>query len=216
VIDDEQENDLEAVSEEMSERTCVGCRRKDDAKALLRLAVSPEPPYVAPDIGGRLGSLLGGGRNAPGRGLSVHPRRECIRLAVERGGIARSLRRSVTLDAAALTQAARSAYVQRTEGLLLAAGRRRLLTMGTDATRQALFGGGLAALVVASDAAGRREELVEMAERIGCHAVVFSTKSLLGRLFGREEVGVIGTLEAGNAAGSGERGPPAIALSEAE
>ena len=51
MIDDEQENDLEAVSEEMSERTCVGCRRKDDAKALLRLAVSPEPPYVAPDRG---------------------------------------------------------------------------------------------------------------------------------------------------------------------
>jgi predicted RNA-binding protein YlxR (DUF448 family)/ribosomal protein L7Ae-like RNA K-turn-binding protein len=182
---------VELVSEETNDRTCVGCRRKDDPAALLRLAVSPEPPFVAPDLGVR------GGRARPGRGLSVHPRLECIRAAAERGGIARSLRRAVQIDGEGLARAAAAAYARRCDGLLLAAGRRRLLTVGTDVTREALSQGRLEALVVAEDAAGRRDEVLGAAARLGCHALVFSTKERLGRLFGREEVGVLGILDAG-------------------
>jgi predicted RNA-binding protein YlxR (DUF448 family)/ribosomal protein L7Ae-like RNA K-turn-binding protein len=201
---------VQVVTEELNERTCVGCRRKDDPGALLRLAVSPEPPYVAPDLGRR------GGRERKGRGLSVHPRRACIRAAVERGGIARSLKRAVTLDADALLRAARDAYVRRTEGLLLGASRARLLTLGTDATREAFARGQVEALVVAEDAAGRREELVASAERLDRRALVFSTKGLLGRLFGRDEVGVIGILDAGVAAEVVESGQRAAELGSAD
>jgi predicted RNA-binding protein YlxR (DUF448 family) len=181
------------VSEERNDRTCVGCRRKDDPAALLRLVVSPEPPFVAPD----LGRGVRGGRTRAGRGLSVHPRLECIRAAADRGGIARSLRKAVHIEADALVRAVADAYARRADGLLLAAGRRRLLTVGTDVTREALARGQLEALLVAEDAAGRRDEVLDAARRLGCHAVVFSTKERLGRLFGRNEVGVIGILDAG-------------------
>lgn len=199
---------MEPVAEQMNDRTCVGCRRKEDPSALLRLVVSPEPPFVAPDLG------RGGGRSRPGRGLSVHPTLECIQAAAERGGIARSLKKAVRIETAALARAAADAYARRTDSLLLAAGRRRLLTIGTDVTREALAQGALHALLVATDAAGRRDEVLSAAARLGCHAVVFSTKERLGRLFGREEVGVIGILDAGVASAVVACGQRATALSD--
>jgi len=201
---------VDTVSVEDSERTCVGCRQKGEPGALMRLAVGDAPPWVAPDVGTR------GGPKRGGRGVWVHPRAACIRAAAERGGVSRSLKRSVTVDAKALLEASRSAYVRRLEGLLLAASRRRALTLGTDVTREALSNGKLEAVVVAEDAAGRRDDIVTGAARLGCHALVFSTKSLLGRLFGRDEVGVIGILERGIAAEVVESGQRLVDLSEAE
>jgi predicted RNA-binding protein YlxR (DUF448 family)/ribosomal protein L7Ae-like RNA K-turn-binding protein len=193
----------------------VGCREKAAPEGLVRLAVADVAPFVAPDVSYRAGR---GGRSHDrgGRGVWVHARKDCVRRATDKGGLSRALQREVRVESAWLLGALRDAFVRRIEGLLLAGSRRRVLTMGTDATREAMAEGRIAALVVASDALGRRDELVAAVERLDRRAIVFSTKSGLGRLFGRDEVGVIGILESGIAAEVVESGQRLLDLSEAE
>lgn len=201
------------VTEQTSERTCAGCRLKEAPEALVRLAVSDVAPFVAPDVASRGNARR---HERGGRGVWVHARTSCVRAATDKGGLSRALRRDVRVDGARLLEALRGAFQRRIEGLLLSASRKRALTLGTDATREALATGRLAALLVASDAAGRRDELEAAATRLERNVLIFSTKSSLGRLFGREEVGVIGILESGIAAEVVESGQRLLALSEAE
>jgi predicted RNA-binding protein YlxR (DUF448 family)/ribosomal protein L7Ae-like RNA K-turn-binding protein len=188
-------------SETNSERLCVGCRRTDSREELLRFAIGPDAPYLAPDLQRKLG----------GRGVSVHPTRACMELAMKRGGFARALKRDITrdgkIDVDALCGSAAMLYEKRAESLLIAAARRRKLAIGTDSVREALRSSirnegerspvFVETLVVSKDAEGRREELEALAERLGRHCVVLGTKNSLGRLFGRDEVGVLGILDRG-------------------
>lgn len=179
------------------ERTCVGCRQQDHKHALLRFAVrdvDPSAPKggdphgrLVPDVRARLG----------GRGVSVHPTRACLERAVKKGGFAKALRAKVDLDLDRICELAASQYLRRVEGLLVAGVRSRRVAVGTDAVRDALRDGELLVLVVASDAAGRRDELMAGAERLGRRCVVVGDKAWLGRLAGRGEVGVLGLLDGG-------------------
>jgi predicted RNA-binding protein YlxR (DUF448 family)/ribosomal protein L30E len=169
------------------ERTCAGCRQQDARDALLRFVVGPDEPRLVPDPRRRL----------PGRGVSVHPTRDCLRRAVERGGFARALRMKLAVDTEALCALVAAQYERRLEGLLAAARRNRSLVMGTEAVRTAFAEQAVPLLIVAHDAAGRREELTEQAMRLGGHCVVYGTKSELGRLMGRAELGVMAILDPG-------------------
>jgi len=168
-------------------RTCAGCREAAPRDALLRFAVAGVPPRLAPDPEHRL----------PGRGVSVHPRRSCI-VAAAKGGFARSLRTKVEVDASVLSQQAARIYERRVEGLLLAARRSRYLVIGTDAVRASLRdAAGTPTLVLARDAAGRRDELERLAASSGGACVLFGTKSELGRLLGRDEVAALAITDSG-------------------
>ena len=57
-----------------SRRMCAGCGARGERDDLVRLVVGEAAPYVAVDLGRKLG----------GRGVSVHPTRACIRLACAR------------------------------------------------------------------------------------------------------------------------------------
>ena len=72
------------------ERTCVGCRARAHASALLRCVSA--------------GGVLMVGRTAPGRGAWVHPAQACLDLAERRHAWARALR----LDSAPATTAVRA------------------------------------------------------------------------------------------------------------
>ena len=185
------------IEDEMAdpERTCAGCRQRDARDALLRFSVTPlrereGAPQLVPDPKRRL----------PGRGVSVHPTRECVRRAVDRGGFARALGAKLTLDAQSLCVMAAAQYARRLEGLLLAAQRSGALVVGTDPVRRLLAEEAPPLLLVAEDAAGRREEIAEHAARLGGRCAVYGLKEELGRLLGRAEVGVLAVLEAGIAA----------------
>jgi predicted RNA-binding protein YlxR (DUF448 family) len=182
---DESVGGCDAGEGEMGERLCVGCRRTSSLDELLRLAITSEPPWVIPDPRRRLG----------GRGLSVHPTRDCVEAAAKRGGFARALRRSVAVDVEALCTTAAALYAKRVESLLLVAARRKWLALGTEAVRAALGEGRLELLVVAADAVNRRDELTSVARRLGKRWIVFGTKHSLGKLFSRDELGVLGVLD---------------------
>ena len=179
---------MNAVSQpRAAERTCAGCREKRPSEDLVRLAVVPEPPYVVADARGRLG----------GRGVWIHADSACLETATRRGGIARSLRRPVNLDPVAIADAICGQVERRLEGLLLGAHRARKVAVGTDAVRDSLKEGRIRLLLVAEDAAGRREELMASAERLDKACVVFGAKADVGRLFGRDEVAVVAIEDGG-------------------
>ncbi|MDF8263299.1 YlxR family protein [Luteipulveratus flavus] len=79
-------------------RTCVGCRRRDDRSALLRVvaraAQEPDTATVAvvPDVEER----------RPGRGAWIHPTADCFEQAVRRRAFGRALRVSAPLDLSAV------------------------------------------------------------------------------------------------------------------
>jgi predicted RNA-binding protein YlxR (DUF448 family) len=181
------EREREEGPESVSTRTCVGCRAIAPRGDLLRLAALGEAPYVAPDLERKLG----------GRGMSVHWSRVCVVLAAKKGGFARALKRSVTIDPEALADDVVRVVVQRAESLLVAAARRKKLALGTEAVREALRGTGVEVLVIAGDADGRPEELEASAARLGGRCAVLGTKTSLGRLFGRDELGVLAILDRG-------------------
>ncbi|HEX2424594.1 MAG TPA: YlxR family protein [Actinomycetota bacterium] len=80
-------------------RTCVGCRRRAEKAALLRVVLGPDGLFAADPTG-----------RAPGRGAYVHPEAGCIDAAVRRGALARALRTGPqTGEAARLLEAVRSA-----------------------------------------------------------------------------------------------------------
>lgn len=187
-------------------RTCAGCRGIDAKAGLLRFVVAPVPPFLVPDVNDKLG----------GRGVSVHPTRKCLEAAVRRGGFAKVLKRAVPVGTDELARLAAEQYTRRAESLLVAARRANVIAVGTDAVREALREGKVAALVVAADAAGRREELEQSAERLGKRCVVLGTKASLGQLFGRDEVGVAAVLDAGIASALTRAAARALALLEAE
>jgi predicted RNA-binding protein YlxR (DUF448 family) len=69
-------------------RTCLGCRRRDDQRRLLRLVADRTTVVVDPR------------RRAPGRGAYVHPDPACVALAVKKRAFGRTLRAPVEAAAA--------------------------------------------------------------------------------------------------------------------
>lgn len=72
------------------QRTCVGCRQVVPAHELVRFVLVGD--VLTPDPS----------RHAPGRGAWLHADPQCVSLAAQRRGFARSLRRPV--DAALLNR----------------------------------------------------------------------------------------------------------------
>src|SRR5258706_12140837 len=65
-------------------RTCIGCRRRDDAATLVRLALSEDSVV-----------LWGASSSTPrpsGRGASIHAEATCVRAAVGSNAFARAFR----------------------------------------------------------------------------------------------------------------------------
>ena len=67
------------------ERTCVGCRQRAPQRELLRVVRRPSGGAAADPSG-----------KAPGRGAYVHRNQACVAQAMERGGMGRALKVSLS------------------------------------------------------------------------------------------------------------------------
>ena len=174
-----------------SARTCVGCRQHDTRDALLRLVAMPAPRgeaiVLVPDVRKR----------EAGRGVSVHARYRCLEGAVASGAFKRAFRTPITISARELARNARDGYERRAEGLLMAARRANKLTLGTEATRDAIVERRARLLLIAHDAEGSREDLERAAARLGRACLVWNTKHGLGRLFSRPTLSILAVLDTG-------------------
>ena len=163
-----------------SQRMCAGCGNRAERDELVRLVVGPSAPFVAVDLGRRL----------RGRGVSVHPRRSCVRTALLRGALARALRGVAQVEPESIERMIILQLTQRVHGLLSSALRIRRIAVGTDAVRSALLVNQGDLLVVAEDARGRAREIRKMATAIGCATTTWGKKAGLGEVFLRQELGV--------------------------
>lgn len=159
-------------------RTCVGCGRRDDARALVRL-VRGEGAEIAVDAAG----------GAFGRGAHVHPTAPCVAKAA-RGGLARAFKQGIQADPAALAASIADALERRMAGLILSARRTKAVEIGADAACEALEKG--APLVVVARDAGTVVQRGPVARAIAeGRAVAWQDKATLGALLGRDEVAVL-------------------------
>ncbi len=164
-----------------SRRMCAGCGTRTEPDDLVRLVVGPSAPFVAVDLGRRLG----------GRGVSVHPKKACIRSAALRGGLARALRGVAQVEPESLERMVVQQFERRAIGLLSSAQRARSLALGADAVRSALKANKGDLLIRAKDSRGRGDELAHAATARGCATATWGTKATVGDAFGRSELGVV-------------------------
>ena len=132
-----------------------------------------------------------------GRGAHVHPKRACLDKAA-RAGLARSFRCKVKVTGAELAAQVVSALDRRTTGLLMAAARTRGLTLGADATIEAIgrsAGDNLLVIVAADAGSIAQDSAIRHATDAG-NVVVFATKAALGALAGRGELAVVSVTNA--------------------
>ena len=170
-----------------SKRMCAGCGSRAGREELVRLVVADAAPFIAVDLGRRLG----------GRGVSVHPRRDCIRSATQRGGLARALRALPRVEPESIERMIVEQLEKRVLGLLSSAQRRRSLALGAEAVRSALQAGRGDLLIRAKDSRGRVNELSRMATALGCTTATWRTKGSLGDAFGRSDLGVLLVMDRG-------------------
>jgi predicted RNA-binding protein YlxR (DUF448 family) len=171
-------------------RTCAGCGRHEEADAMVRLVRGPGGE-VAVDAAARAVSRLAVG----GRGAHVHARPQCIAKACV-GGLARSFKAQVTVDAKTLSAAIVDACDRRVAGLVSAARRAGALAVGADAACAALEEGA-PLVVVASDAGSVVSRgAIERAVLAG-RAVAWKEKTAIGALLARNEVAVCAVLDVG-------------------
>ncbi|MGB5348148.1 MAG: DUF448 domain-containing protein [Polyangiales bacterium] len=164
-----------------SRRMCAGCGTRTEPDDLVRLVVGPSAPFVAVDLGRRLG----------GRGVSVHAKKACLRSAALRGGLARALRGIAQVEPESLERMVVQQFERRALGLLSSAQRARSLAVGADAVRSALKANKGDLLIRAKDSRGRGDELAQAATARGCATATWGTKASVGDAFGRSELGVV-------------------------
>jgi predicted RNA-binding protein YlxR (DUF448 family) len=170
-----------------STRMCAGCGQRAGRDEVVRLVVGEGAPFVAVDLGRRLG----------GRGVSVHPRKACIRSAALRGGLARALRGTAQVEPETIERMIVQKLEQRALGLASAARRTRSLALGTDAVRLALRAGKGYLLIRSKDSRGRGDELAHAASTLGCATVTWGTRASLGEAFARSELSVLLVMDPG-------------------
>ncbi len=164
-------------------RTCVGCGQGAAQKELLRFVLGADGEVIA-DLGHR----------SFGRGIWVHPRHECLGRA-QSHGFKRALRRAVEVPMAAILGAITRASERQIIGLLTGARGARALIGGSDAVREQ--GTALELLIIAADARAAAQQNWVSAWSARGRCVVWGTKAGFGVLFGREEVAVLGLMDAG-------------------
>jgi len=162
------------------ERSCVGCRQRDDAAQLLR--------FVARD--GRL--AIDVSRRLDGRGAWAHARQGCLERALKRGGFSYALHTKVHDELERLMPEAEAICAEdalRGLGLLRRAG---VLRFGRDEGLAAVGAGESSALWLATDAAPRTQRAAHRAaEERGTPVIEAGEARQLGQALGTAPVAVI-------------------------
>ena len=168
------------------ERTCIGCRevfKKDD---VIRIVAGPA------------GVVVDYREKMPGRAAYVCPRIECIRKALSRENLTRSLHTRVSPPTEQeFISMLELNGTEKIKSLIVMAAKAGMLTSGYSAVHDAVEKGRVKALLFASDLSdGTREKIVASGAAPERQAE-FLTRDEIGILLNRELVGVVGISDAG-------------------
>ncbi len=170
-----------------AERTCIGCRGVFKKNDVVRLVAGPSG--VAVDYREKL----------PGRGAYICLKEECIKKALSRGNLSRALRvEGPTLTVDVFVSLVSAAVKEKIRSLVLMAARAGKLSAGYSAVRDGIEKGRIRFVLYAVDLSdGSREKISPTAARAGIKEMELFSKDELGRMLGRELVGIIGVEDNG-------------------
>jgi len=176
------------------ERTCIGCRgifKKDD---VVRIVAGPYADASSP---GGQSVVIDYREKLPGRAAYVCPKRECIKVAIEKGHFSRALRLKVkSLSFGDFIERLTAAMQERIKSLLAMSAKAGKLAAGYSAVQDALEKGRVQLLLYAKDISEGTKEKV-MIPAASLPEVTLFSRDELGRLLNREFIGVIGIEDKG-------------------
>jgi len=165
-------------------RTCAGCGEARSPREMIRVVAGPDGKAHV-DLSGK----------APGRGCYLDPRTKCVREAVKRKRIGRTLRKErLTIDGDALLAQAVVGVEKQLEKLLSLARKSGRVVSGAETVHRSLASGAVKYLLVAADASAQTiERLIGwgMANEAKVYQVALSVDDL-GRVLGKAPRAVAG------------------------
>ena len=149
-------------------------------------------------VDGPAGFVIDYREKLPGRAAYVCPRIDCIRKALGKGNLSRSLnsKASPPKEQEYLSMLMAS-ITEKVKSLIVMAAKAGMLSTGYSAVHDAVEKGRAKALLFATDLADGTREKIMLSEAAPKRQASFLTKDEIGALLNRELVGVIGILDSG-------------------
>lgn len=169
------------------QRTCLGCRGVFNKDAVVRIVAGPE------------GAVIDYREKLPGRAAYVCPRPECIRKALAKDNLSRALHTNVKApDAGQFIEQLAAAMTEKVRSLLSMAERAGMLATGASAVDDALQKGRIEMLIFAEDLSeGTKQKLLSGSVQLPGRQTTMFSRDEMGRMFGRELIGIVGIIEKG-------------------
>lgn len=169
------------------QRTCLGCRGIFDKDAVVRIVAGPE------------GAVIDYREKLQGRAAYVCPRPECITKALAKENLSRALHTNVKApDARLFIEQLAAAVTEKVRSLLSMAERAGMLATGASAVDDALQKGRIEMLIFAEDLSeGTKQKLLNGSVPLPERQATMFSRDEMGRMFGRELIGIVGIVEKG-------------------
>jgi predicted RNA-binding protein YlxR (DUF448 family) len=168
------------------ERTCIGCRGTFEKDEVVRIVAGPA------------GAVIDYRDKLPGRAAYVCPRLECIKKAHSRDNLARALHLRVPGPGAEefLSQLIAN-ITEKIRSLIIMSAKAGKLAAGYSAVHDALEKQKVEVLIFAEDLSEGTKEKVMVSDAASLRKATLFTRDEMGRMLGRELVGVVGIQEKG-------------------
>ena len=169
------------------ERTCIGCRAVFRKGEVVRIVAGPD------------GAVIDYREKLPGRAAYVCPKRECINRALVRQNLSRALHRTVAApDPGSFIDQLAATIRDKVRSLLSIAAKAGKLAAGASAVTDALQKSRVEMIVFARDLSdGTKEKLTAGGLQFPERQATLFTRDEIGRMVGRELVGVLAILDPG-------------------
>ena len=168
------------------ERTCIGCRGAFEKDAVVRIVAGP------------LGIAIDYREKLPGRAAYVCPTVECIKKALSRENLSRSLHSKVrTPEPEEFIQQLAALITEKIRSLIVMSANAGKLAAGYSAVHDAVEKGRVFMLLYAIDLSTGTKEKVASPAAASIRWTTLFTRQELGAMLNRDLVGVIGIEDKG-------------------
>lgn len=163
------------------ERTCIGCRGVFKKDEVVRIVAGPA------------GFVIDYREKLPGRAAYVCPRIDCIRKALGKGNLTRSLNSKASPPAEQeFISMLLASSTEKVKSLIVMAAKAGMLLSGYSAVHDGVEKGRVKALLFATDLSDGTREKIMASGAAPKRQAAFLTKGEIGALLNRELVGILG------------------------
>jgi predicted RNA-binding protein YlxR (DUF448 family)/ribosomal protein L30E len=168
------------------ERTCIGCRGVFKKDEVIRVVAGPT------------GFVIDYREKLPGRAAYVCPRIDCIRKALGKGNLSRSLNsKAIPPGEQEFVSQLTASGMEKIKSLIVMAAKAGRLLSGYSAVHDGVEKGRVKALLFATDLSDGTREKIMGSETAPKRQAELLTKDEIGALLNRELVGVLGITDKG-------------------